>query len=63
MSKNVCGRYLDTTKDVVLQVDSSHVGLGAVWPQDGKVAKVRYANIEREILVNVWVFEIPLLLI
>ena len=54
MSKNVCDRYLDTTKDVVLQVDSSQVGLGAVLLHDGKLAKVRYANIEREILVIVF---------
>ena len=54
MSKNVCDRYLDTTKDVVLQVDSSQVGLGAVLLQDGKLAKVRYGNIEREILVIVF---------
>ena len=54
MSKNVCDRYADTTKDVVLQVDSSQVGLGAVLLQDGKLAKVRYANIEREILVIVF---------
>ena len=51
MSKNVCDRYADTTKDVVLQVDSSQVGLGAVLLQDGKLAKVRYANIVREMLV------------
>ena len=54
MSKNVCDRYLDTTKDDVLKVDSSQVGLGAVLPQDGKLAKVRCANIEREILVIVF---------
>ena len=51
MSNNVCDRYLDTTKDDVLQVDSSQVGLGAVLLQDSKLAKVRYANIEREMLV------------
>ena len=45
MSKNVCDRYLDTTKDVVLQVDGSQVGLAAVLLQDDKLAKVRYANI------------------
>ena len=47
MSKNVCERYLDSTKDVVLRIDSSQVGLGAVLLQDGKLAKVRYANIEK----------------
>ena len=52
MSKNVSDRYLDTTKNV-LQVDSSHVGLGAVLLQDGKLANVRYANIETEMLVIV----------
>ena len=56
MSKIVCDRYLDTTKDVVLQIDSSQVGLVAVLPQDGKLAKVRYANIEREVLVIVFGF-------
>ena len=54
MSKNVCDKYLDTTKDVVLQVDSSQVKLDAVLLQDGKLAKVRYANIKREILVIVF---------
>ena len=63
MSKNVCDKYLDTTKDVVLQVDSSQVKLDAVLLQDGKLAKVRYANIERNSCNSVWVFEIPLLLI
>ena len=53
MSKNICDRYADTTKDVVLQVDSSQVGLGAVLIQEGKLAKVRYANIEREMPVIV----------
>ena len=54
MSENVCDRHLDTTKDVVLHVDSSQVGLNAVLLQDGKLAKVRYANIEREMLVIVF---------
>ena len=47
-------KYLDTTKDVVLQVDSSQVKLDAVFLQDGKLAKVRNANIEREILLIVF---------
>ena len=51
MSKNVCDRYFDTTKDVVFQVNCSQVGLGAVLLQDGKPAKVWYANIERKVLV------------
>ena len=50
MSKNVHDRYFDTTKEVVLQVDSSQVGLGTILLQDGKPAKVRYAIIEREML-------------
>ena len=50
MSENVCDRLFNTTKEVVLQVDSSQVGLGAVLLQGGKPAKVRYANIEREML-------------
>ena len=41
MSENVCHRYFDTTIEVVLQVESSQVGLGAVVLQDGKPAKVR----------------------
>ena len=39
----------DTTKDVVLLV-----GLGAVWLQDGKPAKVRYASIKWKLLVLVY---------
>ena len=54
MSENVCDRYFDTTKGVVLQVDSSQVGLGAVLLQDGKPVKMRYTNIEREMLVIVF---------
>ena len=54
MSNNVCDSYLDTTKDDVLQVDSSQVGLGVVLLQDSKLAKVRYTNIEREMLVIVF---------
>ena len=54
MSNNVCDRYLDITKDDVLQVDSSQEGLGAVLLQDSKLAKVRYTNIEREMLVIVF---------
>ena len=50
MSENVCERFFDTTKEVVLKVDSSQVGLGAVVLQDGKPVKVRYAIIEREML-------------
>ena len=53
MSQNVCDRHFDTTKEVVLQVDRSQVGLGAVLLQDGKPAKVRFANIEIEMLVIV----------
>ena len=54
MSKNICDSYLDTTKDVVLQVDGSQVGLGMVLIQDGKLPKFRYANVEREMLVIVF---------
>ena len=36
MSENVCDRYFDINKDVLLQVDSSQVGLVAVLLQDGK---------------------------
>ena len=54
MINNVCDTYLDTTKDDVLQVDSSQVGLGAVLLQDSKLAKVRYTSIEREMLVIVF---------
>ena len=54
MSKNVCDKYLDTTRDVVLQADSSQVKLDAVLLQDGKLAKVGNAKIEREILVIVF---------
>ena len=42
ISKDVCLRYFDTTKEVVLQVDASQVGLGAVLLQDGK--PVAYAS-------------------
>ena len=58
ISEDVCLRYFDTTKDVVLQVDVSQVGLGAVLLQDGKPvtyaskaltpAEMRYASTERE---------------
>ena len=47
MSKKVCDRNLDPTKDVAFQVENSQVGLGAVLLQDGKLAKARYANIEK----------------
>ena len=63
-SEDVCLRYFDTTKEVVLQVDASQVGLGVVLLQDGKpvayaskaltAAEMRYANIEREMLVVVF---------
>ena len=36
ISEDVCLRYFNTTKDVVLQVDASHVGLGEVLLQDSK---------------------------
>ena len=42
--------FFDTTKDVVLQVDVFHVGLGAVWIHDGKSGKVKYAVIEKVML-------------
>ena len=64
ISEDVCLRYFNTTKEVVLQVDASQVGLGAVLLQDGKpvayaskalsLAEMRYANIEREMLVVVF---------
>ena len=64
ISEDVCLRYFDTTKEVVLQVDASQVGLGAVLLQDGKPvayaskaltpAEMRYANIEREMLAVVF---------
>ena len=70
MSEDVCLRYFDTTKEVVLQVDISQISLGAVLLQDGMPvayaskaltpAEMRYANIEREMpCSSVWVFEIP----
>ena len=54
MSENVCNRYIDTTKEVVSQHDSSQIGLDAVLLHDGKPAKVRYAIIEREMFVIVF---------
>ena len=52
--------YFSTTEDVVLQVDASHTGLGAVLLQDGKPVayalnaltppEMQYANIKREVL-------------
>ena len=64
ISEDVCLRYFNTTKKVVLQVDASQVGSGAVLLQDGKPvtyaskaltpAEMRYANIEREMLVVVF---------
>ena len=36
ISEDVCLRYFNTTKEVVLQVDAPQVGLGAVLLQDGK---------------------------
>ena len=64
ISEDVCLRYFDTTKEVVLQVDASEVGLGAVLLQDGKPvaygskavtpAEMRYANIERDMLAVVF---------
>ena len=64
ISEEVCLRYFNTTKDVVLQVDASQVGLGAVLLQDGKPvtyaskaltpAEMRYANIGREMLAVVF---------
>ena len=64
ISEDVCLRYFDTTKEVVLQVDASEVGLGAVLLQDGKPvaygskavtpAKMMYANIERDKLAVVF---------
>ena len=50
MNENVCDRYFDTTKEVVLQVHSTQVGLGAVVLQDGKPAKVSYVISETEML-------------
>ena len=62
--EDVCLRYFDTSKEVVLQVDASQVGLGAALLQDGKPvayalkaltpAEMRYASIEREMLVVVF---------
>ena len=64
ISKDVCLRYFDTTKEVALQVDASQVGLGAVLVQDDKPvayaskaltpAEIRNANIEREMLAVVF---------
>ena len=36
ISEDVCLRYFNTTKDAVLQVDASQVGLGAVLLKDSK---------------------------
>ena len=64
ISEDVCLRYLDTTKDAVLQVNAFQVGLCAVLLKDGKPveyaskaltpAEMRYANIEREMLAVVF---------
>ena len=61
MSEDVCLRYFDNTKEAVLQVDASQLGLVAVLLQDGKQvayaskaltpAEMWYANTEREMLV------------
>ena len=64
INEDVCLRYFNTTKDVILQVDASQVGLGAVLLQGGKPvahaskaltpAEMRYANIGREKLAVVF---------
>ena len=64
ISEDVCLRYFYTIKEVVLQVDASQVGLDAVLLKDGKPVayeskaltptEMRYANIEREMLVVVF---------
>ena len=40
ISEDVCLRYFNTTEEVVLQVDASQVGPGAVLLQDGKHQKL-----------------------
>ena len=64
ISVDVCHRYFNTSKDVVLQVDASQVGLDAVLLQDGKQVayaskvltpgEMRYANIKEEMLAVVF---------
>ena len=64
ISEDVCLRYFETTKEFVLWVDASQVGLGAVLLQNGKSvayaskaltpAGMRHANIEREMLAVVF---------
>ena len=64
ISEDVFLRYFNTTKEVVLQVDASQVGLGAVLLQVDKPvaytskaltpAEMRYANIEREMVMVVF---------
>ena len=64
ISEDVCLWFFNTTKEVVLQVDASQVGLVAVLSQDGKPVayalaaptptEMRYANIEREMLAVVF---------
>ena len=59
--------YFDTSKDSVLQVDSSQKGLGAVLMQDSRPiafasksltdTESRYANIERELVAVVYACE------
>ena len=72
ITEDVCLRYFDTTKDAVLQVDISHVGLGAVLLQDGMPSMCIKSSdsshndvyIKREkCLQIVLIFEIPPLLI
>ena len=64
ISKDVNLQYFDPKKPVVLQVDASQVGLGAALLQDSKViayasksltsAETRYANIEHDILAEMF---------
>ena len=42
ISENVCLKYFDTAKDVVLQVDASYIGLVAALLQDGKPVACAY---------------------
>jgi hypothetical protein len=59
--------YFDTNKEVVLQVDSSKNGVGAVLLQDGKLvefasrglkqSEINWAQIENEALSMLYVLE------
>ena len=58
--KDLALSYLDLTKETMIQVDTSKIGLGAALIQDGRPiafaskaltnTEQRYANIERELL-------------